>query len=1109
MFHETTGTGAGEGVSSAQGALVNFIHLSDLHVGISSAGWLWPAIRSAFLADLRVVLHEAGPPDVVVFSGDLAQKASEQEYLELRDILEELWRVFAEFGANPVLVPVPGNHDLLRRPGADPVVLAMKEWWSRPEVQEAFWDPKIPAYREFVEQSFKNYQAFCDSLASSSVRVPENIKRGVVPGDISVELNVRGNIVGIVGLNSAWLQVNDEDYKGRLHIDPRQLMGVVDGDPDGWCRRHAANFVVTHHPTSWLHPESERAWRAEIHCGARFDCHLFGHMHEPQSISVSEGGHEGRRLIQAASLFGLEWIGNQRAKRIHGYCVGQLFLSDQKRRLRQWPRHDVLGTDGVRKVVPNLQFNLTDYRYFDIDYSGIVEEPRASQTSTDISIYSDRKALDTLRRTLPSSEAARYVRKIEQETCLESLEKRRLVWIASDWGLGADEFLAELVGKSSGGNSSVYQLDLGAYGSREEMLAGVRRDFGLTFQQLCECISQEPDCFLVFDDVVLEDDSRATDNSYLLAISEIAEGVLEYCPNVRLVIRSRRNPVQTKINVVELTSLDDVDAMIYIKNHPRGGRDLATDNFVRKICSYTDGMPSRIDSALDDVQVVGLEGLHLANPDVSGKAALHLPPPPGLAETIAKLEQSDDPGALRAFRLLAVLSMFPRGEYLESVRRFDGANPFHPQDARRLIDLALVDTGEITSIGGSESAGSAKALIVRRPVREFLIAHLSPETVQRLNRQALSLYFGANWNAGAIKPPRDARFDERSCENWKIDNATLLVMREASEAIAAGVNTRISSAATLAQSFCIALMNGDHFGGLITAARELLAIYKDVSGHDSRLDLIKSMLGRALRMSGYWDEARNVLKELGDSGLPKAMKRKNLLNLAMSSESLGEIDDAKLYAKQCIELDKNSREAMHSKAIILEQTTVNDPDRKAKLLRLAQAARRRKCNVLANNLLVTCMNESDDAAEWHSLAEQVIANAAEHDDQHNAMRVVLRLCQRTVSKNQPLEMADLSRVIEAYQYLLNESMDPLFGMAHKVLWKHFSLVGDTENLLRLFRYSSFKWQLRGRSGADLEYAAEVIGLLGDKLRSGFIRSTREVAYLIVRSGHTMKLLPSS
>src|SRR6185312_7916378 len=115
-------------------------------------------------------------------------------------------------------------------------------------------------------------------------------------------------------------------------------------------------------------------------------------------------------------------------------------------------------------------------------------------------------------------------------------------------------------------------------------------------------------------------------------------------------------------------------------------------------------------------------------------------------------EHDGDLTSLRAFRLLSVLSLFPRGEYFESVRRFNATKPFYPRDAHRLTELGLVDTTEIPNVAASSARTDAKSLVVKRLVREYLTGHLSTETGEKLNRQALTLYFGDQWTSGAIKP---------------------------------------------------------------------------------------------------------------------------------------------------------------------------------------------------------------------------------------------------------------------------------------------------------------------------------------------------------------------
>jgi len=1086
--------------------IVTFLHLSDLHVGMSPEGWLWPAVKSAFYADVKALLPQTGLPDIVIFSGDLVQRATREEYERLTELLCHLWEHFRGLGCNPVFIPVPGNHDLSRQPKSDLAGKALRSWWSDPDVPKDFW-ADTPGYRDFVARSFENYQRFCSALSMSSVPTPTGAVHGLIPGDIAVRVPVREQSIGVVGLNSAWLQVGEGDFMGQLDVDPRQLLAVIGDDPDAWCREQTANLLVTHHPESWLHPDSQTTWRSDIYCGTRFDCHLFGHMHEQRTSVVADGGFQGRRLFQGASLFGLEWVGERRVERIHGYSVGQILAQGQTRRLRQWPRQDLVGINGVRKLAPNHKFNLLDNQYFDIEYSADTAAPTSSGSRPLIAVRGDKKVLEVLRRILPASEPARHVRRIEQQMCLDVLARKRLVWIAADWGLGADEFLEAMIARLEPVMRKVFQFDLGHYCDRSDMLDGIFRDFGTGFQQICESISHEPGCIVIFDDVDVTTDTGGPNIAFVDALGDIASAVLQYCPDARLVIRSRRRPVQTSIDVFELSALNDLDVMLYIQNHPAGGIDIATESFVHKIVGHTDGLPSRIDEALRDVELLGLDGLHLVDSDVSGKAASPQPSPPGLAETIARLESDADPNSLRAFRLLSVLSLFPRGEYLESVRRFESARPFYPQDAYRLVDLGLIETTEISSIGASTPGTNAKSLVVKRPVREYLIGHLSAETVEKINRQALALYFGDQWRSGAIKPPKGTRFDERTCENWKIDNATLLILREAKEAMEAAAELRIANAATLASSYCTALHNGQHYGSLIRAATDFLAIYRDMDSQKLRLASIEALLGRALRMSGFHQEAMSVLHSANEAHISNSVKSSVLIALTLASESLGETENAIDFARQCIALDKHSRNALQARSVIVGIKSEGNPQRKEKLLKLARSASKRGAQVIANNLRLLCMQEAEDDTEKITLARQVIEGAAadDHDD-YNVMRAMLWLCKIAVFKGIPLSDSDLTRVIGAYHYLLNESMDQLFGLAHKVLWRHFLLTGDTGNLLSLFRHSSFKWHLRGKSAEDRNYATEVLELLDGDSRGGSIRSTREVTYLMLRAGQSLKLI---
>ena len=716
------------------------------------------------------------------------------------------------------------------------------------------------------------------------------------------------------------------------------------------------------------------------------------------------------------------------------------------------------------------------------------------------------EALDALRRVLPNSEPARHVRTIEQQACLDLLLKHRMAWVVADWGLGADEFLEAMISRLSPAKQQVFQFDVGGYHGRDEMLDGIHRDLGASFQQIGEALSRQSECVLIFDDVEVTRSVGEPCAEFLDALEDVGGAVLQYCPDARIVFRSRRRPLQTRISVVELTALNDLDAMLYIQNHPAGGVDIATESFVRKIMGHTDGLPSRIDEALRDIELLGVDGLHLVNPDVAGKAGHLQAPPPGLAEAVAQLE-TEDPASRRTARLLSVLSLFPRGEYLDSVRRFDHSHPFYPQDAHRLIELGLIDTSEIPNIGSSSARTNAKSLVVKRPVREYLTGHLPLDVIEKLNRQALVLYFGEHWTSGAIKPPKGTRFDERTCESWKIDNATLLIMREAKDAIDAGVELRIASAATLADSYCTVLYNGAHYESLVRAANDFLAIYRDLEGHAHRRTNIESLLGRALRMCGDYEQAIDVLTKIVDAKLSNSAKSSVLISLVLATESLGLDEETLRYAQQCIEIDGASQNALHARSVVTSIETRNHPKRRERLLKLAREADKRGATTIASNLRLQCMEEEDDKQEKLKLARQVLEDARNNgNDEYNAMRAMLRICKMSVSNGTPLSDLDLAKVIDAYHYLVNESMDALFGLAHRVLWRHFALTGDVTNLLSLFRHSSFKWQLRGKGTQDRKYATEVSNLLAEKLHGGALRPSREIAYLFWRSGQSLQLL---
>jgi predicted MPP superfamily phosphohydrolase len=284
-----------------------WLHLSDLHVGLTKQDWLWPNLKHLLFDDLKRVHASAGAWDVVIFSGDLTQSGARDEFDKLDEVLQELWAQFADLGFCPKLVVLPGNHDICRPSQPKAELRLLRRWWSETDLHKDFFDGPPNEYQAAVLDVLKQYTDWEARLSTSKIPLLKKVG-GILPGDQSCIIEKAGGRIGIVGLNSTWLQLDGEDYDEKLHVDVRQLLAVTGKDPRSWCDQNIFNILITHHPVSWLHSESQVEWNSDINPAGRFDIHLFGHMHEASLASTSTAGSPIRSSYQAASIFGLSFV---------------------------------------------------------------------------------------------------------------------------------------------------------------------------------------------------------------------------------------------------------------------------------------------------------------------------------------------------------------------------------------------------------------------------------------------------------------------------------------------------------------------------------------------------------------------------------------------------------------------------------------------------------------------------------------------------------------------------------------------------------------------------------------------------------------------------------
>jgi hypothetical protein len=341
----------------SSGKHFSWLHLTDLHYGQPGQRQLMASVRQKFFDDLLKLHKLSGPWDAVLFTGDLVYSGKEFSDME-DDFLIRLWKTLRELNSgDAVLLAVPGNHDLVRPKSSPPkpAVRVLLEEKGFQNIYSEFWsDPKCD-YRKVCANCFSNYQTWWEKVP---FRGETEIKYGMLPGDFTATLPISGHRIGIVGLNTTFLQLGDGDYKGRLAWDPQQLHEACGRDPEDWLADHDICLLLTHQGPDWL-DKSSTELIPEIIPAGRFAVHLFGHMHEPQYISEAVGGGPVNQRWQGPSLFGMEKFGNPlQGERRHGYSSGKISFDEYS--VRFWPRRAQLSGNGWNFFPDHMNFILDD-----------------------------------------------------------------------------------------------------------------------------------------------------------------------------------------------------------------------------------------------------------------------------------------------------------------------------------------------------------------------------------------------------------------------------------------------------------------------------------------------------------------------------------------------------------------------------------------------------------------------------------------------------------------------------------------------------------------------------------------------------------------------------
>ncbi|MCP9625831.1 metallophosphoesterase [Rhodopseudomonas palustris] len=1076
-----------------------WLHISDLHVGMQNQNWLWPTVKDRFFADLQMMTESIGEIDLIIFSGDITQQGRSDEFASATALLRELQTRLKTRNTAPPLFVIPGNHDVLRPKKLNAELLILKRWWDFPEVHQSLFEDKDCPYREAALLLFENYRDWTSSLGSSVLSAMSKTT-GLFPGDQASVLEANDLRIGLIGLNSSWLQIDGDDYFGKLHVDTRQLLRLTNDNPTLWCKQNDLNLIITHHPTDWLNRDAVAFWESDIFPPGRFDAHLFGHMHEPTTRAVAIGGSLPRHSIQSASLFGLAAT-RDHSDRIHGYSIARFERNQSYDLVRVWPRTLTKLESGAWKITRDTRFELEEksgsYVLFKKDRLPPDDgSSREGNPQTSLQVFPADEANAILRKVrfhLATHPAHTNVRRIEQQECLAALQQDRAAWIVAEWGMDSDGFISTIRLAKNETDRPIYKIDVSEFENRDQLFDNIKRRLNCSLDRFCEMISNDPPNYLLLDDIQIPS-SNATEGHERpeRELEEVAEIILEYCPGLRVIFRSRKRPQQPHYQVVELRALDEADLQSYVRSHDRGGDDLADQSTIISLHRLSDGVPLRVDQALKQLEVVTLSELVSSSVDLSMATATMVGAEPTMVAAVREFSESTDPTQQRAYALLKALSIFPQGEQLIRIKRFYFNAPFFPKHAIELHDQGFLEVTTLQRLDVSSEA-QAKTLVVPRSIRECVWQLLGLEELRDLTRRAADLYFGKDWSNGEMKSPTFYKFDNPNCSNGDISNASAIIIRLYNDAHASDDERGMARSLGLARSYLSALSRGDHFHSAVTFCDQLLPNV-DIELFPEPLAKLKATFGKCLRMVGATSRARDVLHEVENYELPAGTKQSTLLNLALVYENNDE-ELAREYAQRVISLDRSSANALHAQAILLQFEKDNEI-RAQKLASHEMKCRRQKAFVVANNIALARAELVYSLEEKKAILAPVMVLTREKQDHYNQTRAIIELSQISLQTGRSLGERELSQLIDSYHFLFNERIAGIFDRCHDALWQEFTTTDDKQNLLSLFRHSSLYWRLRGREDRELKYLGEALNSARELVSNS---SSRETAYIRARA----------
>ena len=266
---------------------IRWLHVSDVHE-CSREEFHRKGMYDAIVKNVK---QRPEKPDIVFFTGDLAFAGTAAEY----DLLRErfLTPLRAALPKDCPIFTVPGNHDVNRKRAGNP-----RSWMTDADQQRVFQQVDADGRQKRVDMilpRFESYRAAEQSLGAWG----EDWLASETGAACAIH-EINGHCLAIVGINTAWLCHDDEDWgrltAGRTMVDAA-LKKAAEASPH-------LTVVIGHHPLAAMTGEKE--WSDGDRIRTRLEqanaIYLHGHLHRSGAQRTGDA-MQSVLAIQAPSGF--------------------------------------------------------------------------------------------------------------------------------------------------------------------------------------------------------------------------------------------------------------------------------------------------------------------------------------------------------------------------------------------------------------------------------------------------------------------------------------------------------------------------------------------------------------------------------------------------------------------------------------------------------------------------------------------------------------------------------------------------------------------------------------------------------------------------------------